>query len=118
MCSCTGLRDGAANCMRAINCFPQRVQYCAAGGNGPFGLPDGASTDFTVTDVDNTDYMDVGVIDASYGCNFNQAYGAYLDANTITSGADDLPYGYYDFFVRCTNAVQPCQFQLYWTATY
>ncbi|HEX2598523.1 MAG TPA: hypothetical protein VHL05_07105 [Terriglobales bacterium] len=20
--------------MRAINCFPQRVQYCAAGGNG------------------------------------------------------------------------------------
>ena len=114
-----GVRPGARTTVLVPNTALQvYAGTCAAVGNGPFVLPDGASTDFTVTDVDNTDYMDVGVIDASYGCNFNQAYGAYLDANTITSGADDLPYGYYDFFVRCTNAVQPCQFQLYWTATY
>jgi hypothetical protein len=39
MCSCTRLRDGEANCMRAINCFPERAQYCAGGGK--------ASTFFT-----------------------------------------------------------------------
>src|SRR3569623_3185435 len=91
---------------------------CAAVGNGPYVLPDGASTDFTITDVDNTDYLDVGVIDSAYGCNFIYAYGAVLDANSVRSGDDNLPYGYYDLVVRCTNLYYPCQFSVHWTATY
>lgn|GEM_PF-2801725 len=113
------VRGGAATTVLVPNVsFQVYAGTCAAVGNGPYILPDGASTDFTVTDIDNTDYMDVGVIDTAYGCNFNQAWGAVLDANSVTSGADNLPYGYYDFFVNCTNAFQPCQFRLNWTATY
>lgn len=85
---------------------------------GPYGLPSGASTDFTITDIDNTDYMDVGVIDDAYACNFNYAYGAVLDANSVSSGDDNLPAGNYDLVVRCTNASYPCQFRVHWTATY
>lgn len=90
---------------------------CAAV-EGPYALPDGASTDFTVTDIDNTDYMDVGVIDDAYGCNFSYAYGAVHNTNSVRSGDDGLPYGYYDFVVRCNNSYYPCEFSLHWTATY
>lgn len=85
---------------------------------GPFSLPAGTSTDFTVTDIDNYDYMDVGVIDDGYGCNFNQAYGAVFNTNSVTSGDDGLLAGHYDFVVRCNNTTYPCQFHLHWTATY
>lgn len=85
---------------------------------GPYSLPAGASTDFTITDIDNTDYMDVGVIDDAYACDFRYAYGAVLDTNSVRSGDDNLPAGYYDLVVRCTNAYYPCQFSVHWTATY
>lgn len=81
---------------------------------GPYVIPAGASTDFTVTDSDNTDYMDVGVIDSAYGCNFNAGYGVVFDTNSVTSGDDNLAYGYYDFVVRCNNSYYPCAFTLDW----
>ena len=62
------VRGGAATTVLVPNVsFQVYAGTCAAVGNGPYILPDGASTDFTVTDIDNTDYMDVGVIDTAYG---------------------------------------------------
>jgi hypothetical protein len=85
---------------------------------GPFAFPDGASTTFTVTDVDNTDYMNVGVIASAYGCNFGAGYGVVLNTNSTRSGEDNLPRGDYDFVVECTNSLYPCQFALNWEVVY
>lgn len=113
-----GGRSGAVmNVLVGNDAFDVYAGTCAPVA-GPYVLPDGASTDFTVTDIDDTDYMDVGVIDDADGCNFGRAYGAVHNTNSVQSGDDGLPYGYYDFVVRCNNAVQPCEFSLHWTATY
>lgn len=112
------INDGASTDVLVAN-VPLRVSAgtCAAV-EGPYALPSGASTDFTITDYDNSDYIDAGVIDSAYGCNFNLGYGVVFDANTVRSGDDRLPSGYYDFVVRCNNSFYPCQFSLDWTATY
>lgn len=113
-----GVRGGAVTTVLVPNDPLQVSAGVCAPVEGPYGLPAGASTDFTITDIDNTDYMDVGVIDDADGCNFNYAYGAVLDANSVSSGDDNLPAGNYDLVVRCTNAYYPCQFSVHWTATY
>jgi len=117
-CGGGGGRSGGATTVLVPSDAIQVPAGVCAPVEGPYVLPDGASTDFTITDVDNTDYLDVGVIDSAYGCNFNYAYGAVLDANSVRSGDDNLPYGYYDLVVRCTNLYYPCQFSVHWTATY
>jgi len=85
---------------------------------GPYPLPAGTDTSFTVLDSDNTDYMDVGVIDDAYGCNFNAGYGVLFGINSVSGGSSNLADGYYDFFVRCDNSFYPCEFSVTWDASY
>ena len=85
---------------------------------GPYAVPDGASVDYTVTDADDTDVMDVGIIDDSAGCSFSAAYGLQTDVASVTSGDDGLLAGNYDFVVHCRNIFSSCIFALSWSATY
>ena len=90
---------------------------CAAV-EGPFNLPSGATNDYTVTDIDGTDDMDVTVLDDADGCDFTRGYGALTHVASVSSGTGSVPDGAYDFVVRCHNAVQDCIFSLTWTASY
>jgi hypothetical protein len=85
---------------------------------GPYALPDGADVSFVVTDVDDTDDMDVGVIDDALGCDFSSGYGVVLDTASVSGGDNTLVSGNYDFIVECRNAVDNCLFNLTWSATY
>jgi hypothetical protein len=85
---------------------------------GPFHLPGGATSDFTVTDVDGTDDMDVSVIADADGCNFVLGDGTVHDVASVSGGTGSLPGDAYDFVVRCNNAAQDCLFTLTWTADY
>ena len=90
---------------------------CAAV-EGPYAVPDGASMDYTVTDIDDTDDMDVAIIADAAGCSFSAGFGVALDVASVKGGDDNLPGDSYDFVVRCNNGVLPCQFSLDWSATY
>jgi hypothetical protein len=87
---------------------------------GPYHVPSGATMDYTVDDVDDTDYMDVGIIDDydSDSCDFSYAHGALLNVASARTGTEELSSGNYDFMVACNNAFQTCEFTLTWTATY
>lgn len=85
---------------------------------GPFPVPSGATMDYTVVDIDDTDDMDVAIIDDSLGCNLANGYGVNLDVASVSSGTGDLPDGNYDFVVWCHNLYSSCLFSLSWTATY
>ncbi len=85
---------------------------------GPYSLPDGADMAFSIADVDDTDDMDVGVIDDSLGCDFSSGYGVVLDAASVNSSADNLPVGSYDLIVNCRNVVTSCIFSVSWSASY
>jgi hypothetical protein len=85
---------------------------------GPFHLPGGATSDFTVTDVDGTDDMDVSVIADAAGCDFLAGEGTVHGVASVSSGTGSLPGDAYDLVVRCNNPTQDCLFSLTWTATY
>jgi hypothetical protein len=94
--------------------------YCGPINVGPFYLPDGTINDYTVTDNDGTDLMDVTIIDyATYGCSsLGLGYGTEYAVTSVSSGTGSVPAGYYDFVVRCDNSVLDCQFFVTWTANY
>jgi hypothetical protein len=85
---------------------------------GPYAVPDGTSMDYTITDIDDTDSMDVGIIDDAFGCSFSSGYGVQANVASVTSGDDGLVAGNYDFVVHCRNFVTSCVFALSWSATY
>jgi hypothetical protein len=93
--------------------------YCGPISAGPFYLPDGADNDYTVTDNDGTDVMDVTIINYTvYGCALSLGYGTEYAVTDISSFTGAVPADNYDFVVRCDNAVLDCQFFLTWTANY
>ncbi|HEX3697976.1 MAG TPA: hypothetical protein VH374_21560 [Polyangia bacterium] len=85
---------------------------------GPYAVPDGTSMDYTVTDLDGTDDMDVAIIDDADGCSFATGYGVQFDVASISSGDDSMAAGNYDFVVRCRNVFSSCLFSLSWSASY
>ena len=93
--------------------------YCVPIPEGPFYLPSDTFNNYTVTDNDNYDIMDVTIVDYTvYGCNLAAGYGTELGVTNISSSTGSVPAGYYDFVVRCNNPVLDCQFFLSWTANY
>jgi len=114
---CAKKDDSGDNVLVPSTPFQVNAGFCVPIA-GPYSLPAGTSTSFTILDSDNTDYMDVGVIDDAYGCNFNAGYGVVFGINSVSGGNSSLATGDYDFVVRCDNSVSPCLFSLTWDATY
>jgi hypothetical protein len=92
--------------------------YCGSV-EGPFNLPSGTVNDYTISDGDGYDVMDVTIADFGlYGCDLAGGYGTQRGVTDISSGTGSVPAGYYDFIVSCRNPVVDCQFFLTWTANY
>ncbi len=85
---------------------------------GPYPIPSGASMDFSIVDFDDTDDMDVSVIDDAAGCSFADGYGGILNTASVSYTTGRVPAGNYDFVVHCNNIFSSCLFSLTWTATY
>jgi hypothetical protein len=116
---------GGAITRTLVSNFPEQV---TAGTvcidiEGPYSVRAGSMA-FTVTDTPTgigDDKLEVGIISdavlASAGCDFNQAV---VDDVGVGSLADSgpVPAGTYDFIVGCGNSIDPCLFNLTWTATY
>jgi hypothetical protein len=85
---------------------------------GPYGIPSGATMSYSISDIDDTDDMDVGVIDDAFGCDFSSGYGVVLDTASVSSGTGSVPAGNYDFVVSCNNLFNTCLFSLTWSASY
>ena len=85
---------------------------------GPFAVPDGATMEYTLTDIDDTDDMNVGVIDDAAGCSFSDGYGVELDTASVDGSTGPVPAGSYDFVVQCNNLANDCLFSLTWSASY
>ena len=85
---------------------------------GPYRIPSGASMDFSIVDIDDTDDMDVSVIDDAAGCSFADGYGGILNTASVNGTTGRVPAGNYDFVVHCNNIFSNCLFSLTWTATY
>jgi len=105
--------------------FPVSIPtgYCGAVA-GPYSVPSG-SMSFTVVDTPTGigyDSMEVGIMFesdfAAGGCNFDLAIVDDVSTGTGVSDHGPVAAGTYDFVVGCNNIVDPCLFDLTWTATY
>jgi hypothetical protein len=93
--------------------------------SGPHSVPDGTIMDYTlVDDAPGTDLMDVTIVDDIFpSCDFSSIDGypatdVFFASDAFSSTTGSAPSGFYDFWVRCNNSIDYCQFTLDWTANY
>ena len=104
--------------------FPVTIPagYCGAVA-GPYTVPAG-SMSFTIIDTPTgigDDSMEAGIMFesdfAAGGCNFDLAIVDDVGTGSV-SDHGPIVAGTYDFVVGCNNIVDPCIFELTWTATH
>jgi hypothetical protein len=97
--------------------FDVPAGVCAAMTPQPQPVP-ASSMSFTLVDASpGDDLLEMGIIPASAGCNFN---AAIVDEQSTGSNSDagPVPAGTYDLFVMCQSVARDCLFSMTWTATY
>jgi hypothetical protein len=89
---------------------------------GPFGVPDGATVTYTLTDMPQgfgVDSMNAGVVEDSESEATNPtAWGEAVGVSSTEQTTPALAAGTYDLLVRCANVVDDCYFTDLVTAFY
>jgi hypothetical protein len=97
---------------------------CGPVTSAPFFLPDGATNDFSVSDADGGDLLDVTIADfTQFGCDLAGGYGTITGVTgtaTFASSTGGVLAGNYDYIVNCRNIPGngACNFYATWTASY
>jgi hypothetical protein len=111
------LVSNVTDSVAAGNCVATEGPYSVGNGSMAFTLVD------TPTGVGN-DSMDIAFVsDSIYsaaGCNFSASAPVYANTNISSDSRSfgGVPADNYVFVVGCNNIVDPCIFNITWTATY